>query len=304
MKNLQTKLILISTLFFAITSYGQGCSDAGFCTMNSFKPNENQNEKTKNNQLKVGVFTGMADQSISVYGNYIEYNRAINSKFGLDFKLTTLAQSGNSISTFGLADAFVNANYALNNKLKLTLGAKIPLSNANTFKNNIPLPMDYQASLGTFDVIFGLGYQIKKWQFATAFQIPLTQNENQFFGPSFVAFNQGLAGFQTTNKFKRSGDFLIRVSYPFEVAPKLKVTPSLLPIYHLANDKYTNELLIENEIIGSKGLTLNGTIYLDYELNSSNSLQLNMGTPFIIRDARPDGLTRSFIANLEYRYKF
>lgn len=300
------KLIITLSLslgFLTTTTYAQGCSDAGFCTMNSFKPNENQNEKTNNNQIKMGIFTGMADHEISVFGNYIEYNRALNEKFGLDVKITTLAQSGNSISTFGLSDLFVNANYAINPNLKATLGTKIPLSNGNKFKNNLPLPMDYQSSLGTFDLVFGLGYQIKKWQIATAVQIPLTQNENQFFA-SFYFDNPSINVFQSTNQFKRSADALIRISYPFEINNKLKLTPSLLPIYHLANDKFTNQLNIQEEITGSRGLTLNGNIYLDYELNSTSSLQLNIATPFIIRDARPDGLTRSFIANLEYKYKF
>jgi hypothetical protein len=77
-----------------------------------------------------------------------------------------------------------------------------------------------------------------------------------------------------------------------------------LPIYHLSNDKYTNNLGIENEIKGSQGLTLNGNAYLDYEINNKNALQLNVGMPFVVRDARPDGLTRSFVVNLEYKVKF
>ena len=44
--------------------------------------------------------------------------------------------------------------------------------------------------------------------------------------------------------------------------------------------------------------------YLDYEINSKNIIQLNLGMPFIVRDIRPDGLTRSFIANIEYKIKF
>ena len=77
-----------------------------------------------------------------------------------------------------------------------------------------------------------------------------------------------------------------------------------MPIYHLINDKYTDEFNVEQEITGSQGLTLNGNIYLDYEINRKNKIQINMGMPFIVRDSRPDGLTRSFIANLEYRIKF
>jgi hypothetical protein len=63
-------------------------------------------------------------------------------------------------------------------------------------------------------------------------------------------------------------------------------------------------LFRSKEIIGSQGLTLNGNTYIDYEFNSKNIIQLNLGMPVIVRDARPDGLTRSFIANLEYRIKF
>jgi hypothetical protein len=65
-----------------------------------------------------------------------------------------------------------------------------------------------------------------------------------------------------------------------------------------------DEFNVKQEIKGSQGLTLNGNAYIDYEINSKNIIQLNLGMPFIVRDSRPDGLTRSFIANIEYRVKF
>ena len=40
--------------------------------------------------------------------------------------------------------------------------------------------MYYQASLGTIDLIFGIGYEIKKFQFIAAIQQPITQNDNEF----------------------------------------------------------------------------------------------------------------------------
>jgi hypothetical protein len=58
------------------------------------------------------------------------------------------------------------------------------------------------------------------------------------------------------------------------------------------------------EIEGSQGLTLNGNLYIDCTLDEKSSLQLNAGIPFLFREARPDGLTRSFIATLEYKIKF
>lgn len=300
------KFILLTATLYSLStsfSYGQGCSDAGFCTINSFKPNNTDSTEVLNNQFKIGAFYGKADNSISVYGSYLEYNRQLSQKFGLDAKLTTLAQNGNGISVFGLSDIFVNANYKASENVKLTLGVKVPLSNANRTNENLPLPMDYQASLGTFDLILGIGYEIKKLQLVAAIQQPLTQNSNEFLATDYP-INSELSAFQSTNKFERSGDVLLRVSYPINVNSKLKLTPSILPIYHLTNDKYTDEFNVKNEIKGSQGLTLNGNMYLDYELNSKNIIQLNAGMPFIVRDARPDGLTRSFIANLEYRIKF
>ena len=163
--------------------------------------------------------------------------------------------------------------------------------------------MDYQPSLGTFDLIFGMGYKIAGFQFVAAIQQPLTQNDNQFFSSNYPLGSK-LRKFQSTNQFKRSGDVLLRVSYPFTFKEKYKLTPSLLPIYHLSEDKYTDELNIEREISGSQGLTLNANLYFDYEISSTSVLQLNVGFPFIVRESRPDGLTRSSIATLEYKISF
>jgi hypothetical protein len=289
--------------FLTSYSYGQGCSDAGFCTIDSFKPESGDSVASMNNQLKVGAFYGSADNSIAVYGSYFEYNRQINDKFGFDVKLTSIAQNGNDISVFGLSDVFLSAKYKTAKKVNFTFGTKIPLSNADRSKDNLPLPMDYQASLGTVDIILGIGYTFKNIQLVAAIQQPVTQNSNEFLS-SLYPEDSELSKFQSTNKFKRSGDVLLRVSYPISVNKKLKLTPSILPIYHLANDKYTDEAGVEKEIIGSEGLTLNGNVYIDYQINQTNSIQVNMAMPFIVRDVRPDGLTRSFVANLEYRIRF
>lgn len=296
-------LILVAALLFSFASQsrGQGCSDAGFCTLNSFKPDAGTPAAA--NQIKIGGSFGGADNAISVVGGYLEYNRQFGDKFGLDAKLTALGQSGNDISAFGLSDLYLNANLSPRAGLHFTLGAKIPLADGNAANDNLPLPMDYQASLGTFDLIVGAGYDLGKLQLVVALQQPLTQNKNAFFAEDYPA-GSPLRDIQTTNKFQRSGDVLLRVSYPFQLGQKLTLTPSLLPIYHLANDKFTDKQGNEIEIDGSQGLTFNGNLYFDYAISACSALQLNAGLPFVVRDARPDGLTRSFVANLEYRFKF
>jgi hypothetical protein len=300
------KLRLFKTIILCLITYyapAQGCSDAGFCTIASIKPGSGISLSENRNQLKIGASLGSGDKKVSVFANYLEYSGRVSNTFGVDAKITSMSQSGNGISNFGISDAYISGNYRLNDNLKLTAGAKIPLSDGNKKKDNLALPMDYQSSLGTFDVIVGLGYTLKNVQLVLAYQQPLTQNKNQFLSESYPA-NSDLRQFQSTNKFNRSGDVLLRVAYPFAISEKVRLTPGLLPIFHMGNDRYTTTQGIENEIKGSQGLTLNGNIFLDYAVNSKNTLQLNVGIPFVVREVRPDGLTRSFVVNLEYGIKF
>lgn len=304
MKQTSLKLLITSLLILVnCIAYGQGCSDAGFCTINSFQPNNAANISEFNNQIKFGLTFGGADQSISILGNYLEYSRQIKDKFVVHAKITSLSQSGNEISTFGLSDIYLNGDYKANKNFKLSAGIKIPLANGNTEKDNLPLPMDYQSSLGTLDIVLGIGYEIKKIQIVAGFQQPLTQNKNSFTAENYPQ-NSKLRKFQSTNNYKRSGDILLRISYPIKLGQKFMLTPSLLPIYHIANDKYTDLQNIERDIEGSQGLTLNGNVYFDFNLNRKHALQLNAGMPFVVRETRPDGLTRGFVVNLEYHHKF
>ncbi len=301
-----TKKYLITLLFISTAYYlhGQGCSDAGFCTVNSFQPAGTDGPAEYNNQLKIGASYGLADYDIAVGGFYLEYNRQITQAIGLDAKITTLSQTGNDVSVFDISDLYLNVNYNFSEKLRLTLGVKVPQTNGNTREDDgLPLPMDYQSSLGTLDLIAGLGYAIGNFHIVGAAQIPLTQNENEFVADDYPE-NSKLYEFQTTFKFVRSPDVLLRVSYPIQLGNRFKLTPSLLPIYHLGNDKYTDTQGTQQEIEGSEGLTLNGNLYVDFKITEKQGLQLSLGSPFVVRETRPDGLTRAIVAGLEYRMSF
>lgn len=295
-------LIILLQFSSVYTSNGQGCSDAGFCTLNNFKPGS-LDTMPPVHQIRFGASAGGADHSITVFGNYLEYDRRLGKRFGMDVKLASLAQSGSQANTFGLSDVYANLHYQFAENVKLSVGAKIPLTDGNTLKDGLPLPMDYQSSLGTIDLIVGLAYGVGGVQLAAALQQPLTQNENTFLVKAYAGDTR-YADFQPTNQFKRKSDVLLRGSYPIPAGSKFKISPSLLLIYHLGNDEYTGELGKKLEIKGSSGLTLNTNVYLDYEVNLHNAFQLSLGIPFIVRDVRPDGLTRSFVANLEYRVRF
>jgi hypothetical protein len=211
-----------------------------------------------------------------------------------------LAQIGSEVQTGNIGDIYITNGYSFFKDFNATLGLKLPLTDGNLTKDKNILPLDHQSSLGTVDLILGASYKIKNVQVALGYQQPLSQNRNQFSSENIIGTFEN---YQTTRNYKRAGDVMLRVSYPFEFN-KFKITPSVLPIYHLSNDLYTDATNVEREISGSQGLTVNGNVYFDYKLNNNNAFQFNFGMPFVTRTARPDGLTRSWIATLEYAFSF
>jgi hypothetical protein len=303
MTALNKSMLLIIIALLSNSIYGQGCSDAGFCTVNTFMPNAIDSTTNFKHQLKVDVFYGQADKQIMVYGNSVIYSSQLNYKMGVEVKLNSITQTGNGISKSGLSDIFLTTNFGIHQNLKLTLGGKFPLSDANKSHNHLPLPMDYQSSLGTFDLIAGLSYTYQKLQAVIAIQQPISQNNNQFIS-SDIDEESVLSSFQSTKNYMRSNDILLRVSYPVLLNSKIKLTPSLLPIYHLTNDRYRDQNNNEYEIKDSKGLTLNTNLHIDYIINQTQSIFFNVAVPILIRESRPDGLTRSFVLSLAYGLKF
>ena len=94
---------LFSSVVFVIAASrvcAQGCSDAGFCTVDALKsPDGDSTQTEKFLQLKTGVTVGKADHNITILASYVEYNRQLNKHWGYDMKLTQLAQLTDSIKT-------------------------------------------------------------------------------------------------------------------------------------------------------------------------------------------------------------
>jgi hypothetical protein len=281
----------------------QGCSDAGICTLNSFKPVIEERFKETNNEFKIGVSNGAGDNAISVLGANLSYQRKFAKSWTIDSKLTFLSQSGNGVSSNGFGDVFANLNYWASNRITLTGGLKIPLSKSDRALNGHILPMDYQSSLGTLDLILGAGYRRFVWQWLIAYQQPLTQNENSFFPESFAP-DTAWQLFQPTNQFQRKGDILFRVSHVSALSEKVILTFSLLPVWHLGEDQFTGTDGVVRSIDGSGGLTVNGNVFVNLALSKSSRLDFNVGFPFVVRKSRPDGLTRGYVMSLEYGVKF
>lgn len=290
------KLVLLINLFMVPCIYSQGCSDAGICTVDNMKSHANDSIVLKN-ALKLGINYGRSYEDINVFGSYLSYNRKVSNKVDLDLRITYFNQFDGKISSSTIADAIVSSNFKLSDDLKATLGLKIPFTDGNLKENGVALPMDFQPSLGTFDLILGISKRVDKFNFILGYQQPLTQNDNEYFAPVNSRFS-------STNNFKRAGDLLFRAVYNYNISERFSFSPSLLPIYHVTEDKYTDMFNTEQNIDGSSGLTLNANLYFNYKLNQTQSLEFSLGGPLLVRDVRPDGLTRGFVANLEYKFLF
>ena len=153
------------------------------------------------------------------------------------------------------------------------------------------LPMDYQSSLGTTDIILGAKFTYQEFTASVALQTPVWQyNLNK----NVVAKYAENPQFIPVLEYNRKADLAVRIDKRWLVK-QWYFQIGLLPIYHLANDEL---LSTQNTgyitIDGSKGLTLNIPFAMAYQLNDW-LFGLNGGFPVITRDERPDGLTRKFV---------
>lgn len=299
MKNV---LFSIALLFFVTVTKAQGCSDAGIC---SIARGFQAKDKKFNDNIEYAAIFGAGESDVKYFSPYVAYTNNFNEKIALSAKVTFSTANGSFGTRSAFGDAYLVGNYSfkeINNSQWSTLvGFKFPLNSSNLKINNNSLPMDYQSSLGTFDLFLGTNFKFKNWDFNAAVQIPvLNINKNSYFKEY-----SGTDDFPSTNLFERRSDALFRTTYSIKTPNKKFIfKPNVLFIYHLGEDSFENVFGVREFIVGSDGLTINGNLASLYVINEQNSIELSLATPFLVREVRPDGLTRSFVAGFTYKYLF
>ncbi len=298
------RIIIILILSFPVLqTFSQGCSDAGICTIKSFKPGVQLTDGVKGIK-SFGVSVGGADHNIFIISPYISAASRLGERFSIDVKLNFQLNTGNGISNSGFGDPFVNLNYHPSINWTITGGIKVDLfGNDDAEYKGKPLPLDYQTSLGTMDIIAGAGFKTSDWQFVLGYQYPLTKSENKF-TPEAWSTDSLFSTFQNTFLLKRKSDVMFRVARPMMLNEKITFTPSLLSIYHVGDDEYFVPGEGYKPIIGSNGLTINASLFVDLKLGEKSGLGISTGFPILVRKVRPDGLTRSFVLAIEYQRYF
>ena len=297
------KLLLLVALIFVTTfSSAQGCSDAGICSIgNSFQ----SKEKEFKNNIEISAIFGAGEADVTYFSPYISYGRKVNERFSWSTKVTFSSANGSFGTRAAFGDGYLIGNYAFAAKNKtqwsVLVGSKIPFTTSNLKINGYSLPLDYQSSLGTFDLFLGTNLSYKKWDFNAAIQIPVFNNNKN----SYFAEYSGTDDFPTTNLFERKSDALFRATYTLNTKnQKFTFKPNVLFIYHIGEDSFENNFGKREIILGSKGLTINGNLVGTFNFSKQKSIELSLASPFVVRDIRPDGLTRSLVLALQYKILF
>jgi hypothetical protein len=274
-------------------------------TATSF-PSTSYNYKYPKYFFQYNTSYGLGQFSTSVITEQVDANfRLVDKKLFAQIKVPYTFVNGKLGSTKGLGDITLGLTYIAFAKektnLSITAGVKIPTNDANKTLNNLPLPMVYQTSLGSTDILIGAKYTIKKWDLTLGYQHSFNGNKNEYLHRSNVNDSTVYNTYFESNKLRRSDDGIIRVNRNF-LSKKINVSAGLLLIYHMANDSYTDLEGIRGTIAGSRGITLNINLAGTVPLSKKLDIIFIYASPVIVRKAGPDGLMRKVVGIVGFKY--
>ena len=294
-------------IFLANSSYSQGCSDAGFCTMGSSKPS-GVADSLYRQHFRFTLSYGAGEQGVTVVQAIPELELSFFKNNSIQLKLPFNTITGNLGDNNGVGDVAVSITQRFvrneSTSFSFSAGTKLPTGSTDEASGNTSsLPMPYQTGLGTTDLVVGAAWNYRTWNVSAGYQTVLNHDNKNTFLRSRYPGDTDAAGYFESNLLERGDDALLRIERRFHIK-KFMITPGLLGIYRLTEDKITDDTGTQEAVKGSDGLTLNITTTAAYAVSNRFDLQLMFGAPALVRDVRPDGLTRSLVLNLGFRYNF
>jgi hypothetical protein len=320
-------LLTLSISLIAFSSFSQGCSDAGFCTMGAMKPDQPFNKKIalKLRSMEFSFYRGSTTLTPIVYVATADMNFSLNRKTTFQLKVPFQHVEGRLAKTSSLSDlslCFTRNIYSSDKfDLNLSVGGKIPTNNSDFSRSDgNALPMYYQTSLGTWDVISGLSLINRHWLFATGIQIPLNQNKNNF---DWHRWDNGhpvnadefayVQEYANASQLKRGIDVMLRIERNFRFS-RFNSSIGLLPIYRITPDVITKNPTNPGDPVvrtsynakneKAVGLAMSWIVTAGYNFNVRSGIKLLVGHKIVQRAFSPDGLTRELVSSATYIYRF
>lgn len=339
-------LLLLLFLLQNHSIRAQGCSDAGFCTMGAMRPNQGFSKKVnlRVRSVEFSQYYGLTSFYLRILSYTADVNIGITNRLTAQVKLPYQFVFGGLGNTQGLGDISISLTQNLINKeafqINLSVGSKIPTGNSNITKNvadrngvsaDRPLPMYYQTTLGTYDIIAGISLATKNWLFSTGIQIPLNKNGNQFLWGSWnkTADSARAQQYPKSRDLKRGTDVMFRVERNFRFS-NWNTYIGLLSIYRITKDKFLDVPLVngvEREVvthnhffeqnIGTDNFAISLLVGGGYRFNTKSGIKAMIGYRLLDRISiqkfgardfemkrNPDGLSRLLVTNIGYEYRF
>jgi hypothetical protein len=248
------------------------------------------------------------EENTSIFVQQLEGNfKLVNNKLFAQIKLPYSIISGKLGTTNGLSDVTMSLSYVALNKPKCNLsfagGVKIPSNQSDLFKDNRPLPMVYQTSLGSTDILLGSRFAYKKWDFTVGYQHSFNANSNQYVHIPGINDSTTYNGYFESKNLRRADDGLFRINRKYQVK-KTVLSTGLLFIYHMNNDDITNFSGERIKANGSQGLTLNFDVAGSIPITKKLDFTFVLAKPLVQRKYLPDGLARNFVGIVGLKRNF
>jgi len=299
-----TFLILLLSLLIQRV-HGQGCSDAGACSAGSLSL---KNESTAEPDLQLGYSQtfGLADKESLVLNSELFVSHQLFSTTSLEFRIPYQITFGKLATTSGVGDLLVTLSQEMMEKkssaLTLVLSGRLKTNNSSKKTGDQPLPMVYQSSLGTNDIIAGLAWQSKKWSFSLAYQHPFGSNQNEYLHPDSIDLPERKL-YNESAFLKRGDDLMVRIQRTLVLNESSTIRFGFLPIFRLREDQVKRGGVYES-LPGSSGITYNLFFNWHRNLNENTLLTLTTGFPVHARAYRADGLTRTAVIGAGLIFRF
>lgn len=304
-------MCLLFSIMIPGYTFAQGCSDAGFCTMGAMRPNQSYLKKAgvQLRSVELLQYAGYTKFDDLILTTLVDVNVNVGQRSIAQLKVPFQAVSGPLGNTAGMGDISYSYSYqaykAKKFQIGATLGGKIPTNNADlTNEAGLPLPMYYQTSLGTWDIVAGFSLVSKKWLFATGYQHAFNRNGNQFLWGAWNNSSDKATAllYPKGNKLKRGDDIMFRAERNFR-STKWNAYLGLLAIYRITPDN----IIVNNKADDSEGTTgwaITGIAGLGYRVNTHAAVKFLFGQKVTNREWNPDGLSREFVSTLSLEWRF
>jgi hypothetical protein len=307
------KSILIVFIWFVVhLAFGQGCSDAGFCTLGAMRPNQSfaNKKNVKLRSLELTHYIGYTKFKDIISTTLLDVNTSIGTRSNLQFKLPYTYCTGPLGSSMSFGDISYSFTYVLktNDQFQLltTVGGKIPTNNSNQLSDDgRPLPMYNQTSLGTYDFIAGASFLARNWLFATGIQMAFNQNGSQFkwgdwkSSPLTLTANE----YPPSWNLKRGTDVMLRIERNFR-STKWNAYIGLLTIYRITKDEISKGIESNRiKVDKTTGAAITALTGVGYKFSTRVALKGLFGMKIINRETNPDGLSREWVTSLSVEFK-